>query len=40
MNEVPNTYPHLFWAYAAVWSLFGAYLLYLGYRINKIEKRF
>jgi CcmD family protein len=34
-----NTYPDLFWAYTAVWGALAFYIVSLGGRLAKIEKK-
>lgn len=36
----PDTYPSLFWAYTALWGVFVIYLVTLGVRLSRLEKRF
>ncbi len=36
---VPDSFPHLFWGYAIIWFIFGAYFASIGIRLNKLEKR-
>jgi CcmD family protein len=38
METVPNTFPSLFWGYAVIWVLLGAYIFSLGRRLGKIER--
>ena len=38
MEQMPNTFPSLFAAYAVIWTLVVFYVLYLGKRISKLEK--
>ncbi len=40
MDTVPNTFPSLFAGYTAIWLIFGFYLLSLGLRLARLEKRF
>ena len=35
---VPNTFPSLFWGYAAIFGLLSVYIVYLGVRISRVEK--
>ena len=39
MDQMPNTMPDLFWAYTAVWTILALYILSLGRRISRLEKR-
>ena len=39
MEIVPNTFPALFWGYTAIIAIIVAYLLSLGVRISRIEKK-
>lgn len=34
-----TTYPDLFWGYSIIWLLIGAYVLSLGIRLSRIEKK-
>lgn len=36
---VPDTFPALFWAYAFIWALLGIYIISLGIRLARIEKK-
>lgn len=40
MDTVPNTFPDLFWAYTIIWILLSVYILYLGCKLSKLEKKF
>ena len=35
-----NTYPDLFWAYTAVWTIVAGYIVSLGARLAKLEQFF
>ena len=39
MQEVPNTMPGLFIAYSVIWLILAGYILSLGARLRKLEKR-
>ncbi len=39
MDEVPNTFPQLFYAYLAVWGILSLYILSLGLRLSLLEKK-
>lgn len=39
MEQMPNTFTGLFWGYTAIWVLIAAFILRLGLRVAKIEKR-
>lgn len=34
-----DTYPDLFWAYSAIWVMITLYMVYLGVRLHRLEKR-
>lgn len=34
-----TTYPFLFWAYNVIWLSLGAYLLFVGARLRRAERR-
>lgn len=36
---VPNTFPAMFWGYAAIWGLLAAYIISLGVRVRQLELR-
>lgn len=36
---VPNTFPHLFWGYTVIWVLLCVYIVSLGFRVSKLEKK-
>ena len=36
---VPNTFPSLFAGYTVIWALLALYIVSLGFRLSKIEKR-
>lgn len=35
----PDTFPSLFWAYTAVWVALSVYIVILGARLTRLEKR-
>lgn len=39
IESVPNTFPGLFAAYSAIWILLSVYILRLGVRISRLERR-
>lgn len=39
LETVRNTFPDLFWGYTAIWILLGLYIVYLGFRLARLEKR-
>ena len=39
MEQVPNTFPSLFIGYTVFWALLALYLLSLGVRLARVEKR-
>ena len=39
METVPNTFPALFQAYSIVWGLLVIYIVSIGVRLRRIEKR-
>lgn len=39
MEQVPDTYSALFLGYAALWTLVCVYLVWLGAKLNAIEKQ-
>jgi CcmD family protein len=36
----PDTFPSLFWSYTVVWAILAAYIITLGARLSRLEKRF
>ena len=36
----PDTFPSLFWSYTAVWAILAVYIVTLGVRLSRLEKRF
>lgn len=36
----PDTFPSLFWSYTAVWAILAIYIVTLGVRLSRLEKRF
>jgi cbb3-type cytochrome oxidase subunit 3 len=36
---VPDTFPTLFWGYAAMFGCFMAYLVFVVFRIHSLSKR-
>jgi CcmD family protein len=39
MDQVPNTIPELFWGYTALWAILAVYILSLGARLARLEKK-
>lgn len=39
VETIPDTYPSLFYGYAVIWLIFGVYILSLGLRLSKLEKK-
>jgi len=39
METVPNTFPALFQAYSIVWGLLVVYIVSIGVRLGRLEKR-
>lgn len=35
----PDTFPSLFWSYTVIWVVLVAYIVTLGARISRIEKK-
>jgi len=35
----PDTFPSLFWSYTAVWVVLAVYIVTLGVRLSRLEKR-
>jgi len=35
----PDTFPSLFWSYTVVWGILAAYIVTLGVRLSRLEKR-
>jgi CcmD family protein len=35
----PDTFPSLFWSYTVVWGVLAAYIISLGVRVSRVEKR-
>jgi CcmD family protein len=38
-TPTPDTYPALFWGYLLIWGLLAAYILFLGFRCARLEKK-
>lgn len=38
MEQVPNTFPALFFGYTVFWLILGVYVLSLGQRLSRLEK--
>ena len=36
--SVPNTFPAMFWGYAAIWSFYCIYLFVLVRRVNHLSR--
>ena len=39
MEVVPNTFPDLFWGYTAIWLVLGVYIISLGIRLSRAERK-
>lgn len=39
IESVPNTFPALFAAYTVIWVLLSAYIIMLGRRIARLERK-
>lgn len=39
MNSVPDTFPSLFVGYTVIWVILVVYILSLGRRLSKLERR-
>ena len=39
MTQTPDTFPYLFWAYNIIWIMLCLYVVYLGVRIARLEKK-
>ena len=35
----PDTFPSLFWSYTVVWVILAVYIVTLGVRLSRLEKR-
>ncbi len=35
----PDTFPSLFWSYTAVWVVLALYIVTLGARLSRLEKK-
>lgn len=35
----PDTFPSLFWSYTAVWAVLAVYIVTLGVRLSRLEKK-
>lgn len=40
METVPNTFPGMFWSYLLVWIFLGGYILSMGVRLGRLERKF
>ena len=36
---VPDTFPSMFWGYVIVWGLLAGYIVSLGMRLRRVEKK-
>lgn len=36
---IPDTLSSLFWGYTVIWGLLSAYILWLGFKLRKIENK-
>jgi CcmD family protein len=36
---VPDTFPSLFWSYNAIWGVLAVYIITLGLRVSRLERR-
>lgn len=39
MEVVPNTFPALFWGYTAIIAIVVLYVVSLGLRVSRVEKK-
>ena len=39
MQTVPDTFPDLFWAYTIIWVILAVYIISLGFRLSKLERK-
>lgn len=39
MSAVPDTFPTLMWAYNLIWGLLAIYIVVIGRRLARAEKR-
>ena len=39
LNAVPDTFPTLMWAYNLIWALLAIYIVFIGRRLARAEKR-
>lgn len=37
-EQVPNTFPSLFWGYVVIWGLLVLYIAWLGRRLSAVER--
>lgn len=37
MEQIPDTFPDLFWGYSIIWGLLVVYIISLGRRLSRIE---
>ncbi len=35
----PDTFPSLFWSYTVVWGVLSVYIISLGARLSRVERR-
>ena len=35
----PDTFPSLFWSYTVVWAALSIYIITLGVRLSRLERR-
>lgn len=39
MEQVPNTFPSLFWGYTVLWAILAVYILFIGMKLRSLERR-
>ena len=35
----PDTFPSLFWSYNTIWLVLAVYIVTLGFRVSRLERR-
>ena len=38
-QQTPDTYSALFWGYLVIWGLLTVYMVYLGFKCSRLEKK-
>ena len=38
MEQIPDTFPSLFWGYAAIWAVLVLYIYRLGRKVSRLEE--